>query len=155
MKTPDHRKASIELMEKADISYLTTFGADGYPHTRAVFNMRNTRLFPNQARLLASPRDDMMTYFSTNTSSRKMLEIAANPRVSVYYCDHARFHGVMIAGEIEIVSDPSIKKALWNDGWERYYPEGPGDPDYTVLRLRPEFVEGWHAASKFHINLKD
>jgi pyridoxamine 5'-phosphate oxidase len=155
MTPQDHKQAAIELMTKAEIAYVTTFGTDGYPHARAVFNMRNTHLFPNQVKLFTSAGDEMMTYFSTNTSSRKMREIAANPRISVYYCDHARFHGVMIAGEIEIVSDSGIKKALWNDGWERYYPEGPDDPDYTVLRLRPEFVEGWHASSKFHITLKD
>ncbi|KUK27322.1 MAG: Uncharacterized protein XD60_0564 [Acetothermia bacterium 64_32] len=37
----------------------------------------------------------------------------------------------MLGGEVEIVADPGIRNALWNAGWERYYPAGPDDPDYT------------------------
>lgn len=60
-----------------------------------------------------------------------MREIQANRRVSVYYCNPKEVKGVMLGGEVEIVADPGIRNALWNAGWERYYPAGPDDPDYT------------------------
>jgi len=149
------KEACVELMETADGAYLSTVGEDGYPHTRFVFNLRNREQFPGQAPLFAQHRDDLMIYVSTNTSSSKIREIKANPRVSVYYCNPKRFHGVMLAGDIEIVGDSEVKKALWNDGWERYYPAGVDDPDYTVLRLFPKRVAGWYESSRFEFALGD
>lgn len=155
MKTDELKQACVELMETADAVYLSTIGEDGYPHTRVVFNLRNKQQFPGQASLFAQHRDDLMIYVSTNTSSGKIREIKANPRVSVYYCNPKLFCGVMLAGDIEVVGDPEVKKALWNDGWERYYPAGPGDPDYAVLRLFPQRAAGWYESARFEFTLGD
>jgi len=153
VKTDELKEACLELMETADGAYLSTIGADGYPHTRVVFNLRNREQFPEQAPLFAPHRDDLMIYISTNTSSSKLREIKANPRVSVYYCDSKRFRAVMLAGKIEIVENPEVKEALWNEGWERYYPTGVGDSDYTVLRLFPTYATGWVESSRFEFAL--
>jgi pyridoxamine 5'-phosphate oxidase len=61
---------------------------------------------------------------------------------------------VMLAGDIEIVDDSEVRSALWNDGWERYYPQGPDDPDHTVLRLYPKLVQGWYQATRFEFTLE-
>jgi len=136
-------------MERAPAVYLTTCGSGGYPHTRAMLNLRNRRQYPDQARLFAGHEADLMVYFTTNTSSGKILELKANPRASAYYCDPAHFHGVMLGGDLQIVDDSSLRRALWKAGWERYYPGGPDDPDHTILRLLPTVVTGWHKASRF------
>ncbi len=155
MNGDELKRACVELMETADVAYLSTIGADGYPHTRVVFNLRNREQFPGQAPLFAPHRDDLMIYVSTNTSSSKIHQIEGDPRVSVYYCNPKQFRGVMLAGDIEIVEDPEVKKALWNKGWERYYPAGSGDPDYTVLRLYPKRAAGWYESSRFEFTLGD
>ena len=155
MKTDELKKTCVALMETADAAYLTTFGEDGYPHTRVVFNLRNKQQFPGQAHLFAQHQEDLLVYISTNTASNKVREIKANPRVSVYYCNPQEFRGVMLAGDIEVVDDSGLKKALWNEGWERYYPAGVDDPDYTVLRLFPKVVAGWYESSRFEFHLED
>jgi general stress protein 26 len=58
----------------------------------------------------------------------------------------------MFGGQIEIIEDMDIKRALWQDGWEMYYPKGVTDPDNSVLRLRPQFLRGW--ASLTHLELQ-
>ena len=155
MKADELKQACVELMETADAAYLSTIGKDGYPHTRVVFNLRNKQQFPGQVTLFAQHRDDLMIYVSTNTSSSKIRQIKADPRVSIYYCNPKQFRGVMLAGDIEIVDDSKVKKALWNDGWERYYPDGVDDPDYTVLRLFPKRAAGWFESSRFEFALGD
>ncbi len=155
MKTDELKKATAALMETAGEAYLTTIGEDGYPHTRVVFNLRNKEQFPRQVNLFASHQEDLLVYISTNTSSNKIREIKANPRVSVYYCNPKQFHGVMLVGDIEIVSDSNVKKALWNEGWERYYPAGVDDPDFTVLCLFPKYAAGWYESSRFEFRLED
>jgi general stress protein 26 len=143
------RDDCIELMETADGVYLTTVSEDGYPRTRAMLNLRNRSQYPDQASLFAEHRGDLLVYFTTNTSSSKVSHIRANPKVCVYYCTPSQFKGLMLSGDIEIVDDPAIRGALWNDGWERYYPGGPDDPDHTVLRLFPRAAEGWWGSHRF------
>ena len=59
----------------------------------------------------------------------------------------------MLSGNIEIVQEQDIRHALWEDGWERYYPQGMDDPDYTVLRLQPGYMAGWLQGTKFKLDL--
>lgn len=143
MNAEELKQWGVELMETSEAVYLTTIGEDGYPYTRAMLNLRNKRHYPAQARLFAPHQDDLMVYFTTNTSSSKIRQIKSNPRVSAYYCDPAKFHGLMLSGDIEVVDDSKIRQAIWNEGWERYYPSGPDDPDHTVLRLCPRSAQGW------------
>ncbi|MCR4392382.1 MAG: pyridoxamine 5'-phosphate oxidase family protein [Candidatus Acetothermia bacterium] len=148
------KQVCIEVMETAPAAYLTTIGADGYPHTRAMFNLRNRGQYPNQAHLFTNHQRDLLVYFTTNTSSGKVREIRANPRVSAYYCDPCQVKGVMLCGDMEIVDNSELRRALWNEGWERYYPGGPDDLDYTVLRLVPKLAMGWYKGHRFEFRLE-
>jgi len=147
------KNASVELMETAPAVYLTTNGPGGYPHTRAMFNLRNREQFPGQVPLFAGHREDLLVYFSTNTSSKKLHQIRADPRVSVYYCSPGQFHGLMLSGDVEALDDSAVRHAIWNEGWERYYPGGPDDPDHTVLCLRPRRAIGWYKATRFEFEI--
>ena len=57
-------------------------------------------------------------------------------------------------GEIEVVDDSGLRQALWNEGWERYYPGGPDDPDHTILQLYPRLATGWYKAARFEFELE-
>lgn len=149
MNVDELKTASVKLMETSQAVYLTTLGPGGYPYTRAMLNLRNREQYPRQAHLFAGHRDDLLVYFSTNTSSQKLGQIRADPRVSAYYCNPGQFHGLMLSGDIEVVEDSALRHALWNDGWERYYPGGPDDPDHTALLLRPRLAVGWYKARRF------
>jgi general stress protein 26 len=155
VKTEEIKKGCIELIETAPAVYVSSIGEGGYPHTRSLFNLRNKEQFPSLAHLFEGHQDDFMTYFSTNTSSSKLRQIIANPKVSLYYCKPEQFLGLMLAGDMEIVKEHDIKKALWVEGWERYYPSGRHDPDYTVLRIYPKFTQGWYGSFRYAFRLDD
>jgi general stress protein 26 len=155
MNVEELKKTSVELMETAQVACVTTIGPGGYPYTRAMFNLRNKEQFSGQVQLFAGHQDDLLVYFSTNTSSQKLVQIKADPRVSVYYCNPGQFHGVMLSGDVEVVDDSELRHALWNEGWERYYPGGPDDPDHTALRLQPKRVMGWYKGSRFEFGIGD
>ncbi len=143
----------LEIMETAEVVYVTTIDQAGFPHTRAMFNLRNKKEFPRQAALFASHQEDFMVYLSTNTASKKLEHIRANPKACLYYCHPVTFRGLMLAGEIEIVDSSEVRKSFWNEGWERYYPSGPDDPDHTALRLYPKWVEGWRQGERFEFRI--
>jgi general stress protein 26 len=147
------KRVNVELMAASEAVFLTTIAPGGYPHTRAMLNLRNRRQYPSLADFFKEHDKEMLIYFTTNTSSEKITQIKANQSVSVYYCLPKKFHGLMLGGKIEIVNDPEIKKRLWQDNWTMYYPKGYDDPDHTVLRLKPEFARGWYNSARFEFKL--
>ena len=149
MDEDEAKRLSLQLMEIAWTAYLATIDANGFPHIRAMDNLRNKQRFPKLIQFFKNHKDDFRVLFSTNTSSAKVNQIKKNPRVSVYYCNrgvNCKYckqegnRGLMLRGIIKIVEDPNVKKALWHDYWVMYYPQGVDDPEYTVLSLYP--VEG-------------
>jgi len=150
MNDREIRRTSLELLESAEGAYVTTIDEYGYPQTRCMFNLRNKTKFPKLVDIFENHKDDFMILFTTNTSSAKTAQIKKNPAVCVYYCKPDKFHGLMLSGEIEILNDPGIREELWHDGWERYYPAGPDDPDHTVLRLYPTKAKGWAQGQAFN-----
>jgi len=149
MEEQEVRQWSLALMETAEAAYLTTVDETGYPRTRAMLNLRNRKQWGVLAPMFDGHHEDFLVYFSTNTSSSKVRQIRANPHVSVYFCHPGQFHGLMLGGDIEIVTDPALKHRLWQRGWEVYYPIGRDDPDYTILRLLPAFARGWTGEGPF------
>ncbi len=138
MELSEVKKLSIELIENSLVAYLSTIDSDGFPITRALLNTRYRERYPEFSKFYEMMEDKYVLYFSTNTSSSKIDHIKENPKVSVYFCDTEQFKGVLFGGEIEIVEDMNIKRQFWLDRSIRYYPKGLEDPDYTILRFKPE-----------------
>lgn len=138
----DLRPQALDLLACAPVALVTTIAGDGFPNSRAMFNLRNREQFPDiAARIGAS---GFTTYFTTNTSSPKVAEIAANPVVSAYYCLPGDWRGLMLGGRMEVVTAQAERAAIWMPGWTLYYPGGPDDPDHTVLVLRPTLIKYYH-----------
>jgi len=147
------RRFALELMAVSEAAYLVTVDGGGRPQVRAMLNLRNRRQYPSLTGLFAEHENDFLVYLTTNTSSQKVAQIRASPAIAVYYCEPAKFHGLMLGGDADIADDPKVREALWQDGWENYYPSGPNDPDHTVLGLRPSVARGWHGEGKFEFDL--
>jgi len=154
MESSEAKRFGLDLMETAEAAYVTTIDADGYPQTRAMFNLRRKVQFPGLAVLFQPHQDDFLVYLTTNTSSPKIDHIKKDPKVSIYYCKPGEFRGLMLSGEMEIVTDRAEKEKVWQKGWEMYYPGGVHDPDHTVLRLRPMAAKYYHQLKSFRFDLK-
>jgi general stress protein 26 len=153
METETLLQENLELVNSLKIAYLSTVDSEGCPQTRAVFNLRCREAFPGTDACFEGHDRDFLLYFTTNTASTKMAEIRRHPAVSIYYCRPDEFFGLMLTGRIELVEDRALKSALWQEGWERFYPLGRDDPDYAVLRLYPSRMKGWHRGSRFALDL--
>ncbi len=144
------KPALLKLLDGAEAVYLATISAQG-PRIRALVNLRRRDLYPRQSEVCRP--EGFTLYFSTSISSAKVREIKDNPSVAVYYCAPAQFHGVMLSGKMEILTDPGLKSALWDEGWRIFWPGGADDPDYVVLRLKPAQATGWWDNAPFHLEL--
>jgi general stress protein 26 len=149
MGTSEVKRACLALMAARSEAYLTTVGPDGFPHTRAMLNLRSRAVYPDLIPVFAGHDEDFMLYFTTNTSSGKMRQIEANPAAAAYYCEPSEFHGLQLQGRIEVIANAGVKERLWQSGWVRYYSLGVTDPDYAILRLLPQQISGWFRGAPF------
>jgi len=154
MEEKELKKVCLNLMETANVVYLSTIGSDGFPYTRIMSNLRNKKENPGLVEMFEQYKDDFVVHFITSKSSVKMQQIRANPKVSAYLCNQGEFHMLMLGGEIEEVTEQEFKKQLWQDGWEIHWPGGADDPEFTVLRLSPDFAKGWYKEGPFEFKLK-
>ena len=153
MEIEEAKNSGLKLMEESKAAILTTIDADGFPITRAMFNLRNKEQFPEFSEFFKSQQNQFTIYISTNTSSSKVAHLSKNPKMSVYYCDPEDFKGFMLGGSVEIVDDMKVKKKIWLDWWTRYYPEGLEDPDYTLLRMEPTNARFYYKLNQVNFEL--
>jgi general stress protein 26 len=135
MKLTEKQVECLKMMETASVVYLTTIGIDGFPSTRAMLNLKNPAEYPGLAALHREEPNPLTVFLTTNTSSSKFTEIRQNGNACLYYCEPKQFHGIMLQGTVEIVTDNELRQRAWQPSWEIYYPGG--DSDYTLLRFVP------------------
>lgn len=136
----DLRESAITVIRASKVAVLSTIsgteGSDtGYPESRALLNLANPDQYPSLKDRLLVEEGPLVLWFSTNTSSSKVRQVAKNQHVGLYYCIPEEFKGLWIQGDMEIVKDPVEKERLWVEGWEKYYPKGKTDDDYCLLKL--------------------
>ena len=131
MENEKTMKEAQSLVDRTSICMLGSIDNEGYPNIRAMLKMENEGLHT--------------IWLSTNTSSRKISQLSSNPKTCVYFVDLEKWIGLMLIGTIEILQDAESRKRLWQDGFEKYYPAGVNDPDYSVLRFTARSGKYYHA----------
>ena len=113
------------LIDSRPTAFIASVDAEGWPCCKAMLAPR--------------VRNGLRTfYFTTNTSSQRTAHYRRNPKASIYFCDEAAFRGVLLRGTMTVCKDRATKALVWRDGDTEYYPLGPTDPDYCVLRFTAE-----------------
>lgn len=130
MKEDEARRKALALVEKSAIALVGSNSEDGHPWIKAMLKMETEEL--------------KTVWFSTNTSSRRVAQFLRDPRACVYFVDFSDWMGLMLSGEIELLSDPESRQRIWREGYEQYYPLGVNDPDYTVLRFSAASANYYH-----------
>ena len=118
----DAEKTVGNIIDKQSVCYISSVDGEGFPNTKAMLRPRK--------------REGLrVIYFTTNASSMRVAQYIQNPKASVYFCDRRFFRGAMLIGTIEVLDDEEHKRMIWEPGDTMYYKDGPGDPDYCVLKF--------------------
>jgi len=117
--------AAREIMTAQTYCALITTDETGRPQVRTM------NPFP--------PEGDMTVWFATNTRSLKVQQMRKNPRVTLYYADHAKATGyVALVGRAELTEDPAEilkrKRAYWDQAF-------PGLKNLVLIKIVPERLE--------------
>jgi general stress protein 26 len=136
------KQKAEKLYKSVNTFILTCVGTDGYPLTKAVV--------PGKYREAINEM-----FFCTNTSSKYAAEINRNPKASVYfYSRKLIWKGCMLKGNMEIVSDLTLKEKYWQNKFRNAYPEKSyKDHDFCVLKFIPESGRfySWYKLEDFEI----
>jgi general stress protein 26 len=100
-----------------------------------MLNLKNPKEYPGLVAIHEAEENPLAVFLTTNTSSHKFAEIRQNGKACLYYCEPDKFHGILLQGSVEIITDNALRQQAWQKGWEMYYPAG--DSDYTLLRFIP------------------
>ena len=140
MQQQEAIQCGLELVNRSKIAMLGSNGDNGYPNIKAMIKMENEGL--------------QTIWFSTNTSSKRVSQFVKNPKACVYFVDFDQWMGLMLVGDVEVLQDAESKQRLWREGYERYYPSGVTDPDYSVLRFTAQWGNYYHALSNVTFELQ-
>jgi len=146
---PDSQ-AVLEMMTTAEAVYLATV-RDGAPRIRAMVNLRHPESFPGISQFCRA--QGFVCYFATSLASGKVDELRADSSASVYFADPRSTHGIELRGKVEVLTDPGLRRTLWQEVWRVYWPSGETDPDYAVLRFAPWSACGWWGTEPFRLEL--
>lgn len=119
--------AARDIVGKARYATLITIDAQGQPQARIVDPL--------------SPEEDWTIWVGTSARTRKVAEIAANPRVTLLYFDAARESYVTFVATAALVRDPAENAKRWKDDWKPFYKGGPTDASLVLIKIDPARLE--------------
>jgi general stress protein 26 len=117
--------AAREIINETTYCALVTIDSTGQPQIRTM------NPFP--------ANKELITWFATSRTSRKVREIKSNPKVSVYYADHTSAKGyVSISGSAEVIDDKELLLKMKRDYWS-------GIPNwqnvFVLIKIVPKTIE--------------
>lgn len=113
-----------KFIDKQKVSFTCSIDDENYPNVKAMLKPRIRRGLKE-------------FYFSTNTSSMRVKQYINNPNASIYFYHKGlvRYIGVLLKGEMEVLTNQEIKDKIWEKGDTIFYKKGVTDPDYCVLKF--------------------
>ncbi|MBT2614406.1 MULTISPECIES: pyridoxamine 5'-phosphate oxidase family protein [unclassified Bacillus (in: firmicutes)] len=86
--------------------------------------------------------DELTLYTPTSGKTEKIDEIEKNPNVHIligYDNEGLGDSYLEISGTTKINDSQELKDKLWNESFEKWF-EGPKDPNYLILQIKPESI---------------
>ena len=104
--------------------------------------------YPTTSSLSISKADGIrQILFGASLSSNKAKRAMECSRASVCIFDddieNGLYYNITLVGDVEIVTNPEIKKEVWYDGLAEHFAGGIDDPDYCVLRFTTKRYNLW------------
>jgi general stress protein 26 len=121
------RRAAREIAVAARFCTLSTVGTDSLLQARVM------DVFPIG--------EDLVAWMGTHKGTRKVAELARDPRATLSCFDPAGPGYVTFAGRAERVTDAAALAQRFKPEWAPFYEGGAQSRDYLLLKLVPRRVE--------------
>jgi general stress protein 26 len=82
-------------------------------------------------------------WFFSGADSVHNRQLAADSRAHLIFCNPAKIEYFTVFGETTVSADSTKIGELWNKLAEVWFPEGPDDPNLTLICVRPVMTHYW------------
>lgn len=120
-------KAAREIALKARYATLVTIGPDGQPQSRVVDAL--------------GPDEDFTVWIATNPATRKVADLARDPRATLQFFEASLPAYVTLVGTASLVADPEVKALHWKDDWGPFYKDKSRGADFALFKFVPKRLE--------------
>lgn len=128
-KTKEFGKVA-KAMAKIDFCMMQTVGEHGV----------NTRPMSNNGEV----EYDGDNWFFAEASSAKVAEISRDPRVQLTFADSRRAPNfIAVWGTGSVLQDVELKRQFWHKGLERWFENGPEDPEVALIKVSAHKIQTW------------
>jgi general stress protein 26 len=97
--------------------------------------------------------DDGNIWFFSAGDSKKNEEIAANPKVQLFYSNPGSAEFLTVYGNAIILRDKEKIAQFWNPIAKAWFKEGKEDPNITLIKVSPEEAHYWDTKSNKMVSL--
>ncbi len=137
----DNLASVAKLLKQLDICMLTTRAANGDLHGRPMSNNGEVEF-------------DGDSWFFSFEDSRKVREIDADALTEMAFIDTQNGTWVNVEGEATVVrDDPKRKRELWQEDLERWFSEGPDDPNVVLIKVRASHIDAWAGEHEYSFDV--
>jgi general stress protein 26 len=126
MNENELRTTIVAFFKTYDYANLITIDGEGFPRGRMMENLPFG--------------EDLICWFATGAQSGKVHDIRANSRVSVVLYRPADHSSICVQGEAAVVVDDAARAEKWKDAWSAFWPAGPTDPGYALIKILPRTI---------------
>ena len=110
---------AAELLEWCDTVTLASVNAEGCPRPVVL------------AKIASQGYNEV--WMATAADSVKVHDFRLTPKAGLCFSDDE--NSVSLTGEVEIISDDATRQRMWQEWLVGFFPGGPADPNYTLLRF--------------------
>ena len=121
-----------DLISKARIAMMGTYDAAGNAHSRPMAAVEHG--------------GDTLWFFARD-ESRKVSELARDPRVLLDYADTDDQNYVSLVGRARTTRSAEKARELWSEPLRAWFPGGPEDPHITLIEVEVDSAEYWDSPS--------
>jgi general stress protein 26 len=122
-------RAARETVAKPRYCWAVTPSADGGANARGMQRLANIG------------DDEWTVWFLTDGSSRKAGEIRRSGHMTVAFAHDAGGDCVALVGPAVLVTDRSLIRAHWQEGWNRFFAGGRDDPNAVFVKVEIRRIE--------------
>ncbi len=119
--------AAREISRKARYASLVTIGPEGQPLARIVDPL--------------GPDEDFSVWIGTNPATRKVADLAHDPRATLQFFDASLPGYVTLVGTASVVANAEVKAVHFKEEWGPFYKDRFRGPDFVLLKFVPKRLE--------------
>ena len=114
------QEKALNAINNCELAMLGNVDEHGNPQIKAMIKAKNEGL--------------RVFWFCSNTSSKRVDQLKRDGNACLYFHNDS-WEGVMLNGRAEVTYDDDIRKSFWQDDMTVYYPLGPLDPDFALIKF--------------------